>query len=127
AAIETSPWGELNKGHPITPVALARLLQPFAVRPGTKRAGAETLKGYERGAFGEVWRRYLPDPPGEGATEPSHRHNPRKSAISAECDPSHAEPGVTDRDTPKSASEAECDGVTARIPLPAEEDTIEYP
>jgi len=40
-AIETSPWAEVNKGRPLTPVTLARLLRPFDVRPGTRRARAK--------------------------------------------------------------------------------------
>lgn len=126
-AIETSPWADMSRGHPITPVTLARLLRPFEVRPGTKRAGSETFKGYQRAAFTEPWQRYLPGPPGEGANNPSHRHNPQKSAVSAEREPSRAELGVTDREALQAAKSAACDGVTGQNPLPAEAGMIEYP
>ena len=73
---ETSPWAEMNHGRGITMNGLARLLRPFGIQPGSKRAGHETFKGYLRDAFAEAWLRYLDDEPaGEGANIPSHRHN----------------------------------------------------
>jgi hypothetical protein len=61
-AIETSPWGEWNRGKPITKAKLARLLGPFGVVPDSKRFGdtGKVLSGYETTDFDESWGRYLP-------------------------------------------------------------------
>ena len=45
-AMENRPWSEWRNGKPMTPAALARLLAPFRITPGTKRDGEATFKGY---------------------------------------------------------------------------------
>jgi hypothetical protein len=61
-AIEESAWGDW-KGKPLTPRGLARLLRPFAIKPGTIRlADGQTPKGYIAGDFADAWGRYLPSP-----------------------------------------------------------------
>jgi uncharacterized protein DUF3631 len=60
--IETSPWSEWNRGKPINPTVLSRLLKPFDVGPRTIRSGEETFKGYLREAFEDLWKRYLKHP-----------------------------------------------------------------
>jgi len=61
-AIEESPWGDL-RGKPLDPRRLARLLRPFAIKPGTIRlADGQTPKGYSVEAFADDWSRYLLSP-----------------------------------------------------------------
>jgi hypothetical protein len=67
--MENRPWSEWRNGKPITPAALARLLGPFGITPGTKRDGDTTFKGYLR----PTSLRLLPR---TSQTKPSHRHNP---------------------------------------------------
>ena len=43
-AMENRPWPEWRNGKPITPAALARLLGPFGITPGTKRDGDNHLQ-----------------------------------------------------------------------------------
>jgi hypothetical protein len=66
-AMEDRPWSEWGKsGTPITPSALARLLRPFQVYPGTVRTGPapdETTKGYQLTHFKDAFERYLVDLP----------------------------------------------------------------
>lgn len=62
AEIETSPWGECNRGKPITPPKLARLLRAFNVNPHNIRTEKGVFKGYEAGDFEQVWARYLSNP-----------------------------------------------------------------
>lgn len=66
-AIETSPWAEWSRGHPLTVNGLARLLKPFEVYPKTVRTGTGTPKGYDRDSFLDSWETFLPrvvaDPP----------------------------------------------------------------
>jgi hypothetical protein len=58
--IETSPWIEWRNGKPLSARGLAKLLQPFGIRPSSVRIGAQTPKGYERSAFHDAFLRYLP-------------------------------------------------------------------
>jgi hypothetical protein len=80
--IETSPWPEVNRGKPLTPVGLGRLLAPFEISPKTIRVDSTTAKGYLRDSFEDSWKRYLP--PRDGRTrsvpssepsQPSQSHN----------------------------------------------------
>lgn len=57
--IEESPWGDPEKGYPLTPIRLARLLKPIGVRPRDLRFPEGTFKGYERADFEDAWARYL--------------------------------------------------------------------
>ena len=112
-AIESSPWGEINRGRPLTPATLARMLRPFKITPNTIRAGATTAKGYPLAAFAEAFRRYLDDDQGgEPTSKPSHRHNPQKSAKNSDHEPSHAKTHVTVRKRENPRQSAACDGVT---------------
>jgi Protein of unknown function (DUF3631)/Domain of unknown function (DUF3854) len=61
--VETSPWAEWNRGKPMTPVSLSRLLKPFRIFPKTIRFANERAKGYERASFADSWDRYLPKAP----------------------------------------------------------------
>jgi hypothetical protein len=70
-AIEGRPWAEWKAGKAITANGLARLLAPFAIRPGTIRSSGGTPKGYQRAQFDDAFARYLP----EGSIEPPQRHN----------------------------------------------------
>jgi Protein of unknown function (DUF3631) len=59
AKIEGRPWAEWKGNKPISQNALARLLKPFKVRPGTIRLdGGQTPKGYKRADFEDVFERY---------------------------------------------------------------------
>ena len=66
---EDRPWPEWPRGKPITPRQLARLLDPFGIKPGTKRGSGTTFKGYDPADFEDAFGRYLPP-------DPSQRHNP---------------------------------------------------
>lgn len=57
---ESAPWAAFGRfDKPLSPVALARLLKPFGIRPKTLRHGATTWKGYETAAFEDAFARYL--------------------------------------------------------------------
>lgn len=60
AAIEGRPWAEWKAGQAITANDLARLLAPFAIKPGTIRTGGATPKGYQLAQFDDAFARYLP-------------------------------------------------------------------
>lgn len=118
--MEERPWPEWRRGQPMSAPQLARALAPFGIRPGTIRIGQGTAKGYYKDAFAEAWNRYLsldnPSPPSEGGFKPSHRHTPQNSKATAESEPSHPTPHVTDRKSLNPAENLTCDGVTVSAP-----------
>ena len=59
AAIEGRPWAEWRHGKALTQNALAKLLKEFKIAPGTIRVpGRDTLKGYLRSDFEDLFERY---------------------------------------------------------------------
>ncbi len=62
--IEEAPWPEFERGKPLGPFQLSRLLSPFDVLPRDIRFDQGTRKGYLRADLEESWARYLDDPPG---------------------------------------------------------------
>ena len=59
--LEDRPWPEWRNGKPITARQLARLLEPFKIRPGNLRMPNGTVaKGYKVSAFDDAFARYLP-------------------------------------------------------------------
>jgi Protein of unknown function (DUF3631) len=51
-------WPDYDRGKPINPNHLARLLAPFEIRPTNKRTEKGVLKGYWKSDFEDAWRRY---------------------------------------------------------------------
>ncbi len=72
--LESRPWPEFNKGRPLTPARLARLLKRFEIAPRSVRDGSATFKGYLRECFEDSWGRYVhavPRPTAQLARTPS--------------------------------------------------------
>ena len=117
-ALETAGWGEINRGRPLTPATLARMLKPFKIAPGTTRSGAAVFKGYAVMAFEEAFERYLDsadtDSGGQPTSQPLHRYNPQKSAKNSDNEPLHAESPVTDRKPENPRQSAGCNSVTGK-------------
>jgi len=60
--LEERPWGEWNRGKPITPRQVARLLGPYDIRSKNFRVGQNCVhKGYARADFEDAFSRYIPD------------------------------------------------------------------
>jgi len=60
ANIEDHPWGEWNRGRPISKHDLAGLLVPFGIRPFQRRLGQVVTRGYRHEDFADAWLRYTP-------------------------------------------------------------------
>ena len=59
--MDDRPWDEWSKDKPMKPKAMARLLEPFAIRPRNHRTGPDTVvKGYYLEDFQKSWTRHLP-------------------------------------------------------------------
>ena len=57
---EEWPWAEFYKGFPLKVAGMARLLNPFDIRPRDLRFDSGIFKGYEQSDFEDAWSRYLP-------------------------------------------------------------------
>jgi hypothetical protein len=110
--LEGRPWAEWRNGKPMTAAALARMLSPFGILPGTRRAGVETFKGYLYSDFEEAFSSYLANFANQSVT-PSQLNN------DGHCDTLQT---VTPNDhvTPSKVSQlnndGDCDGVTVLTP-----------
>ena len=62
--LEDSPWGEWRRGSPITTRGIAKLLEPFGIRPARDREGSF----YRRADFADALERYVSEAPFETAT-----------------------------------------------------------
>lgn len=57
--MEHRPWAEWWHGQPITVNQLAKLLQPFGLRPGQMKRRGKKIRGYNRERFKDAFSRYL--------------------------------------------------------------------
>lgn len=62
-AMEDRPWPEWNRGKPISPRQISRMLKPFGIAPQTLRMGyaSKPKKGYALEQFHDAFARYLSD------------------------------------------------------------------
>jgi hypothetical protein len=61
-------WDEWNKGKPMKPNELARLLEPFGIRSHNQRTGPDkVIKGYSFDHFEKSWNQHLPPRSGVAA------------------------------------------------------------
>ncbi|MGH8116593.1 MAG: DUF3631 domain-containing protein [Rhodanobacteraceae bacterium] len=59
--LEDRPWPEWGHAQkPITARQIAKLLEPFGIKPRQVRIGPDNLQGYLAAAFDEAFARYLP-------------------------------------------------------------------
>lgn len=69
--LDDRPWGEMDRGKPITARQLARRLAPFGIKPKPQRVGGDLSRGYDLADFADALARYLPvraaSSPQEGA------------------------------------------------------------
>jgi hypothetical protein len=111
--IEDAPWAELSRGRPLTKNKLARLLKAFGIVPkGTVRIDVKTSKGYERTAFDNAWRRYLPLSPLEGAVQTDTTTQVSKTAAHNDFQNVTSQLDVTFANPLKAAVSKGCDDVT---------------
>jgi putative DNA primase/helicase len=108
-AMENRPWSEWRNGKPITPAALARLLAPFGITPGTKRDGESTFKGYLLSDFTEAFATYLPDQTVTPSQPNNDGHRDDLRSVTPESD-------VTVSKASQPNNHGLCDGVTFSSP-----------
>ena len=114
-AMENRPWSEWRNGKPITPAALARLLAPFQIMPGTKRDGDSTFKGYLLSDFTEAFGTYLPDQTVTPSQANNDGHCDALQSVTLESD-------VTVSKASQPNNHGLCDGVTVCADLDEKEE-----
>jgi putative DNA primase/helicase len=87
-AIKEHPWADWKGGKPITQNGLARLLEPFKIKPKTIRLGDKTAKGYRFSDFSDTFERYLPENAQHNEASPSSK--PREPDSVTAVQPKHA-------------------------------------
>jgi putative DNA primase/helicase len=109
------PWCEFNRGKPMTPRGLARMLGHFHIVPTTVRFNDKpSAKGYHLDGFLEPFTRYLP---GKPPSNPLHGYNLAPERLVTDSQ-SVTEGGVLRIEKPPNASTgAACNGVTDQNPL----------
>ena len=63
--LELRRWPTYSRGKPISPHAVAKLLNRYEIEPTRWRDGDRTARGYLRAAFLDAWGRYLTDLPAD--------------------------------------------------------------
>jgi hypothetical protein len=100
-------------GSAVLLLGFARLLKPFGIGGNkTVRMGSQTAKGYHRHQFEEAWQRYLMHEGGQGAQQPSQRHNPDGMGTSDRSPTVTEKSDVTIQKCDKPPSNGDCDDVT---------------
>ncbi|MCH7539827.1 MAG: DUF3631 domain-containing protein, partial [Proteobacteria bacterium] len=107
---EDRPWPEWRRGKPITPRQIARLLEPFGIKPAARRDGGTVFKGYTKAQFVDVFTRYLGD-------DQLHGYKPQKSWGKQPSRSVTPPSDVTDQTPPKPAENLDCNRVTDDPPL----------
>ncbi len=113
---EDRPWPEYGRARkPITPTQIAALLKPFEI-PTNKsvRRGDDTGKGYKRQDYEDVFNRYL-------SPQSVTRSQPNNTAAFGGNGSVTPEGDVTEEDCQTTRASADCDRVTDREPVAAEE------
>src|SRR5262245_28612431 len=103
--MEGRPWAEWRNGKPITAASLARMLAPFGIFPGTRRAGPDTFKGYLFADFEEAFACYLVDQTVTPSQLNNHGHCDALQTVTPKSD-------VTLSNSQKPNKDGPCDVVT---------------
>jgi putative DNA primase/helicase len=110
-AMEDRPWPEWNRGKPISPRQISRMLKPFGIAPQTLRMGyaSKPKKGYALEQFHDAFARYLSNL--SVTAEQSHKHNGIGQTLSVTNGAA-----VTDENDQKALKNKDCYGVTDKTP-----------
>lgn len=65
AQMEDRPWPDYRNGKAIDARQMAKLLEPFGVRPDKWNGAERTERGYRAATFVDAWARYLPEAGGD--------------------------------------------------------------
>jgi putative DNA primase/helicase len=111
--MEGRPWAEWGRnGKPMTAAALARMLSPFGIISGTRRAGVETFKGYLYADFEDAFSSYLANFADRSVTPSQPNNDGHCDALQTVTPNGH----VTLSKVSQRNNHRHCDGVTVLKP-----------
>lgn len=117
AGLETSPWGEWNRGKSISQAKIAHLLRPFEIISHNIRIEEKVLKGYERQDLEDAWKRYLKpslsDSSADSHLEPATPLQANTDASLGDFSNRYAREDVAAQEREKVSRNAPCSGVAA--------------
>ena len=110
-AMEDRPWPEWNRGKPITPRQISRMLKPFGIAPQTLRMGyaSKPKKGYALEQFIDAFARYLSDLSVTGKQLNQNNGIDQNLSVTNGA-------AVTDENSDKALKNMDCYGVTDKTP-----------
>jgi hypothetical protein len=114
-AMEDRPWPEWRRGKSITPRQLAKLLEPFEIKPDQLWISGNKQRGYERGWFSDAFTRYL----GELSGSPV---DPMETANYCTSYPVGAKKPLPDKTTKKPRKPADPTVLPDKLPEAGQED-----
>jgi len=118
AEMEGRPWPEFSSGKPLTSSRMAKLLVPFKIKPTKWRDGDDTVRGYQKNAFVEIWARYLRSASADqNATTP---HPKQSTAYDGNQNATNSN-GVAASSPRKPAECGPCGVVADEVPAPGQE------
>jgi hypothetical protein len=95
---EQLPFGDYRKGDGLNSRGLAKLLNPFAIKPHPVRVAGKQARGYHNDQFADAWARYC-ETPRPDDSEASQRHTPSNDGGFSHFSIRHTEPDVTETET----------------------------
>jgi putative DNA primase/helicase len=116
--LEDRPWADWRRGF--TQNKLAKLLEPYGVRPRDVKVGGKTKKGYWREHLEDAFSRYLPssqEPPSQSATPLPSSKDAAFKAIQSATGSVQVAPSIH----PQPSKNAGGSGVAFQTPPSAEE------
>ena len=108
------PWATYNRGKPLSPRQLSKLLAAYNIKTKTVRFKFETPKGFELSQFQDAFARYLSPPP---ALTQQRNETPEPSNGKAGGDADKTKRVRHESETPKVMPTLDC-GVVAAVSPP---------
>lgn len=114
---DESAWSSWNRGRPLNPRQLSKMLKAYGVNSKTFRDGYETAKGFELSQFKDAFLRYLAPPPEISVTPVTHTASPINTGDSVLLLNQSRYPNKTESVTLEPAPLSGCYRVTDKTPI----------
>ena len=121
---DESAWSSWNRGRPLNPRQLSKMLKAYGVNSKTFRDGYETAKGFELSQFKDAFLRYLAPPPEISVTPVTHPANPINTGDSVLLLNQSRYPNKTESVTLEAAPLLGCYRVTDKTPILADGENV---
>ena len=103
------PWATLRPGdRPMTATKRGLMLKDYGIQPRNARINGAVAKVYERTAFEDAWRAYLPE---SGDSQPATSLQPLETSDFRDSQPATRTPHVAGSDSPKPLENKSCSDV----------------